>query len=252
MAEFDKTPSFKRTELRSVITSHGVVVALDDGEELRPHGSGFFVAPQLILTARHVVEEYWKHKTQQYSVPIGLHKCGFQIVVLNFPGNQAIAAVWAARKIWTSPLTDVAFIHVVPASKEAEKYAWPGSVRICPLPPSVGERIVGFGYPNSSAKLISRRPQQHITWNFRPHTTIGEVTGVFPEKRDSVMLNFPCFQTNARFDGGMSGGPILNSAGELAGMICAALDSDERVRSRPMEQRFGQHSSQRWTLKVQD
>src|SRR6476646_8643489 len=28
------------------------------------------------------------------------------------------------------------------------------------------------------------------------------VTAAFPEGRDKIMLNFPCYQVNARFDGG--------------------------------------------------
>ena len=37
------------------------------------------------------------------------------------------------------------------------------------------------------------------------------------------MLKFPCFKVNARFKGGMSGGPIFNRNGELCGTICSSL-----------------------------
>lgn len=227
MSQFDRTPSFKRTELESPITSHAVVVAADDGELIHAAGTGIFIAQQLIITARHVVMHFWDAIAQR---PRPSHRtaCNFQIHVLQFPGSHAGPALWAAQRAWIAPFTDVAFLHVVPASKEAEQYLWPGSLRISPLPPPVGERIVGFGYPSSSARLISRTPLQHINWNLQPHTTVGEVTAIFEDQRDRSFLDFPCFETNARFDGGMSGGPLLNSAGELAGIICAALNSDEQ------------------------
>lgn len=35
------------------------------------------------------------------------------------------------------------------------------------------------------------------------------------------MLNFPCFQTDARFEPGMSGGPIFRENGSVCGVICS-------------------------------
>jgi hypothetical protein len=38
------------------------------------------------------------------------------------------------------------------------------------------------------------------------------------------MLQFPCFRTDARFDPGMSGGPVFNnSTGHLCGVICSSM-----------------------------
>lgn len=38
------------------------------------------------------------------------------------------------------------------------------------------------------------------------------------------MLSFPCFEIQAHYVGGMSGGPIFNEAGHLCGLICAGQD----------------------------
>jgi hypothetical protein len=54
-------------------------------------------------------------------------------------------------------------------------------------------------------------------------TTTGKVVEVHHERRDSVRLPFPCFQTNARFDGGMSGAPVFNEQGQVCGLICSTL-----------------------------
>jgi hypothetical protein len=37
------------------------------------------------------------------------------------------------------------------------------------------------------------------------------------------MLPFPCFEIEARFDPGMSGGMVIDENGALCGLICASL-----------------------------
>jgi trypsin-like peptidase len=50
----------------------------------------------------------------------------------------------------------------------------------------------------------------------RPSITTGTVIEVYD-------VPFPRFQTNARFDGGMSGGPVFNENGELCGIISSGF-----------------------------
>jgi hypothetical protein len=44
-------------------------------------------------------------------------------------------------------------------------------------------------------------------------------------RRDCALLKFSCFETNARFDPGMSGGPIWNERGFVCGVVCASSSS---------------------------
>lgn len=227
MAENDKAPSFKLTEFDSPITSYAVVVAADNDSTIRADGSGFFITRELVVTAAHVILHFWNVVTQRPH-PVAEVSWQIRIHVLQFPGESDVPALWAVKRVWVSSLTDIAFMHVVPASKEAEEYVWPGFMQIEPSPPRVGDRIVGFGYPSSLVRVNSRAPFLNVDWDLRPHTTVGEVATVFDDRRDSSLLNFPCFQTNARFDGGMSGGPIFNSTGQICGVICAALTTDDQ------------------------
>jgi hypothetical protein len=55
----------------------------------------------------------------------------------------------------------------------------------------------------------------------------GSIVEVYPLRRDSGMLNFPCFRTNARFEPGMSGGPIFNESGSVCGVICSSMPPNE-------------------------
>lgn len=67
---------------------------------------------------------------------------------------------------------------------------------------------------------------QQVKFQLNPSTSIGVVTEVYPELRDSALLSFPSFQVKTHFIGGMSGGPIFNEAGELCGLICSGYDDD--------------------------
>jgi hypothetical protein len=41
------------------------------------------------------------------------------------------------------------------------------------------------------------------------------------------MLPFPCFRTNARFDGGMSVGPVVNDQGKVVGIVCSNIPPEK-------------------------
>ena len=87
---------------------------------------------------------------------------------------------------------------------------------------------MGFDYHSSSGQVI-RGPDgtRHIEVNTYGAATVGEVKCVHAERRDSVRLFFLCFQVNARFDGGMSGGPIVSDRGNLCGIVCSNLPPSE-------------------------
>ena len=42
------------------------------------------------------------------------------------------------------------------------------------------------------------------------------------------MLPFPCYRVSARFDAGMSGGPVFDEYGSLCGLVCANVDGSHQ------------------------
>jgi hypothetical protein len=64
---------------------------------------------------------------------------------------------------------------------------------------------------------------QSFDLSLRPFTTYATVTQVFEERRDSGLLDFPCFEIDGRIAGGMSGGPVFNERGSLCGINCSSL-----------------------------
>lgn len=94
-------------------------------------------------------------------------------------------------------------------------------------PPAIGSRIVGFGYHSASGRVrIDEHGTRHIEIDADGAATVGEVRDIHELRRDQ-RLDFPCYQVNARFDGSMSGGPLMNDNGHVCGIICSSLPSDD-------------------------
>jgi hypothetical protein len=92
------------------------------------------------------------------------------------------------------------------------------------MPPPSGQKVLAFGYRESKIEVSEGADgTHHIVLNDVGTTSIGEVGQIFPERRDSAMLTFPCFEVLARFAHGMSGGLVIDEGGALCGLICAGI-----------------------------
>ena len=89
------------------------------------------------------------------------------------------------------------------------------------VPPVAGTRIEALGYPDSSA---IRRPDGVVELHTWPRLSTGSIQEIHGERRDATLLNYPCFQINARLDRGMSGGPVLDTLGRVCGVISRSFE----------------------------
>lgn len=87
--------------------------------------------------------------------------------------------------------------------------------------PSLGERVLGIGYPNldkdegaSDARPIS----QYLYGAF------GRITDIEPLDL-SRRRPWPMIRVSADWAGGMSGGPVFNSTGDVVGVISSGIDA---------------------------
>src|SRR5262249_25696582 len=163
--------------------------------------------PHLAITAKHVVDDCWRYFGEDRKLKFGeLHGDFGLLAVQVLPDKRG--ALWAVRKLWCSPHTDIAILQLQPYSEPARSYRW-----CCPilrvLPPPEGAEVRCFGYRGGRANAVTTGDVTSVEWTSSPSTAGGYVVEVHHQHRDPGMLRFPCFQMNAPVTHGMSGGPIF-------------------------------------------
>jgi hypothetical protein len=235
----DKTkpiePTFKHTGLDSPITEFALALAANKGDNWIPSGTAIVISPYLAITAKHVIEGFW-HKFESSRL-VADHGSSRGYSATDKAGTFSISAfqvlpggtsgqLWSVTKIVLSTFTDVAFLHLTNPIGAVQGYQW-RAVKMSLAPPPIGARVSGFGY-RSPRMVVQESNDTNVSleWHDVPTTTIGEVVEVFGRRRDSSMLSFPCYRTNARFEHGMSGGPVFNDQGLLCGLICSGTETE--------------------------
>jgi len=205
----------------------GVLVAGDAsdtvGDSLRPLGSGFFVAPFLVLTARHVIDEV----SEQF------HGCPIHEIVgdlkfgIDFSIQHARHGLmhWAVMGYGYTPTIDVVALWVElrdPAELPAD-FTWELPT-LSLAQARVDQAVSALGYPHSTHRLDE---QGHAKVGLIPHESSGIITTIHELSRDRVMLPHPCFAASAATKGGMSGGPVFSSTGYVIGVVGSSFELGE-------------------------
>lgn len=190
-----------------------------------PIGTGVWIVGHMVLTARHNVECIIKRfggpgpdgAIQEYTIRL------YQVL----PSRDY--AIWEVRRVWCSPGSDLALLHVGLWGYTAEAPPNPAyGLRMSVAQPKIGDRVAAFGFHSiTTASSRNSDGTLHLDLDGVPQATSGVVTDIHPTGRDSAMYPFPCFAVNARFDAGMSGGPVFDEEGCLIGIICGSLPGDE-------------------------
>lgn len=195
-----------------------------------PLGTGFMIgADGLMMTATHVLREAYLKGTGSHA-PAGASTVDMELYALYLtneqhgPNNEFFAGgLWPIDKIWFSEELDIAFCWLRSATKNDVPLKFP-VVKLSPGLPTTGQNIVGFGYYKMENET-SEYTAEKIELKYSQNTafTKGIIQELHPLGRDNCMLKFPVFHTDARFDGGMSGGPIFNESGAVCGVICSSM-----------------------------
>lgn len=132
--------------------------------------------------------------------------------------------VWDVISVIPHPGSDVALLHVSsnPRRSDLEVPLRRNAPVVNPFAPHVGERVAAFGYRRGSARASrSSDGELNIVLDDEFMSSVGVVREIHEWRRDRAMLPFPCYRVGARFDAGMSGGPVFDEYGSLCGLVCA-------------------------------
>jgi hypothetical protein len=215
-------PSFTPTPHGSPITEFALsITSLRDDDEFA-QGTAVLVGPNLALTARHVVDDYWQ-RYEGTTLKSGPGAGSFSLQAMQMCGPRNDLAIWNITKYWVTGEggPDMAVLQLTPTSAIAAKYSSHG-VTMNLIPPAIGTRISCFGYTDTLVEPGVVDGEPGSIFRRAGHTSTGEILDVYPQRRDRATMPYPSLHTNARFDGSMSGGPVFNESGEMCGLICSS------------------------------
>lgn len=218
---YSKAPSYLVTDFDQPICQIAFPLLTYKGDLRHVMGTAVRVGSNIAITAKHVIAECLGIQAPDegnHNIDVGFNISAIQFV------SASQAVVWDVRKIFGSAHTDIAFLLMAPRWDPPPDPAAGPAAKMDLRPPRHGARISAFGYANGNVEVSDA-----IEARLDPRTSVGEVIDVHPTGRDR-RLPFPCFQTNARFDGGMSGGPVFTDEGRLCGLVCSNMppfSSDE-------------------------
>ena len=200
------------------------LIAIDKAGGLHSFGTAFIFQPYLVLTAKHVIEEFLKldhaiYKGEEVSF-------NFWAIQIAWEGQEHNYVVWEVSFISLSAHSDLAILKLHPYDENAAKYTMWKGVPCTLIPPKVGDSIIGFGVHDitfAGSRVDAEGKVEHIELNDQASSSRGVVRAVHPIYRDLCMLPFPCFEVDAQFEGGMSGGLVINERSEICGIVCSSM-----------------------------
>lgn len=203
--------------------------------ELFPVGTGFVInADGLFVTAAHVLTEAHSKavRRQNLNGQYYNHYEFYAIYVSDEPlpeKDATVGGLLPIDRIWAPNDLDIGFGWLRLPRRVSDNTLLPlYPVRIRPAIPKIGSQITAIGYYQMAGSL-ENSDTSVIKYAMETAISTGTIEAIYPEYRDKGMLSFPCFHSNAKFNHGMSGGPIFDEQGNVLGVVCSGLNSSEEA-----------------------
>lgn len=204
------THELQRSVMPIVITRSGVP---------RIEGTAFAIGAGIAMTAKHVLTGTDPIEDVRLLYIEGMNEDG------TIRGLPLPLYSWS-----TDDQTDIALLQVRLPLIDGVQLVH-GGVQISFAPPAVGSPAIAVGYTAG----FSFRPGEgehpgSLTLEPKLYASRGSVHEVYAGGRDRVMLPFPAFRLDARFDHQMSGSPIWAGTNvgvhRVVGLVATSLESD--------------------------
>ena len=186
-----------------------VAVAYFDDDGLSFLGSGVMVAPGLLLTATHVLDEL--RALGKYPIFLTFLPTGARGWLAKESRNSMRKSKYEEGEANPSDLTLVSC--TLNSDAVADYPLNLGTLKVgLPL---VGERLWAFGFRHGFV--------EDGVASVSPMVSSGLVTAAFPQGRGERMPA-PCIEVEMDTMGGMSGGPVVDSDGNVIGVVSSSID----------------------------
>jgi hypothetical protein len=200
------------------------------GSEIRPLGTCFAISNHgLVMTAKHVIDDALRitgWSADSPSVETDGWWVGAVYVANPEPGDDVpdlVGGILSANKVHINANIDVGVMHLnLPVRTKDDKPIRMPALRIAPGIPSLGAYCFAIGYHAMKCDVAVDASLTHdVSQSYSG--TRGKITALHFPRRDASLLKFPCFETDSRFDPGMSGAPILDQHGGAIGVVCSSF-----------------------------
>ena len=187
-------------------------------------GTCFVALSHMAVTAKHVAEELL---SKDPNIARGLpNKFEYWIIQILWDGDEHKYVVWTIDEIALCSHSDIAIIWLNALDENAAQHKRWKAIPITFDPPPIGAVIRAYGHHNfrfDGSRLNADGKLEHLELNSERSVATGVVKEHYWGGRDRGLYSFPCFEVDAKFEHGMSGGLVTNERGEVCGIVCGSL-----------------------------
>lgn len=168
-------------------------------------GSAVLIGVGLALAAKHVFEHHIEEINN-----------GAFVTAVSI-GKQKLT-IWRVREAVLCENSDIAILRLELCSELEDSTV--NIARLTARSPKISEKVMILGIRPVEISDVSRPVSISVSIG------IGEVTQIYREGRDRILLPHPCIEVACKTLGAMSGGPAFDMDGNLIGILSTSFDLD--------------------------